>query len=119
MALLVQALTAMALAVPSVLAPVASADIGVAPTRVRLWAGMAFLSAMFAGLACGTLVGRYGPVRMFQAAAVCVALGLLAAPPEAWRCWSSRPCFAARRTDSSTRPARPFSRRPLRRVCAR
>jgi MFS family permease len=78
MTLVVQALTAMALAVPSVLAPVAAADIGVAPTRVGLWAGMAFLTAMFAGLACGTLVGRYGPVRMFQAAAVCVGLGLLA-----------------------------------------
>jgi MFS family permease len=78
MTLLVQALTAMAIAVPSVLAPVAAADIGVAPTRVGLWAGIAFLTAMFAGLACGTLVGRYGPVRMFQAAAVCVALGLAA-----------------------------------------
>jgi MFS family permease len=78
MTLVVQALTAMALAVPSVLAPVAAADLGVAPTRVGIWAGMAFLAAMFAGLACGTLVGRYGPVRMFQAAGVCVALGFAA-----------------------------------------
>jgi MFS family permease len=78
MTLAVQALTAMALAVPSVLAPVAAADFGVEPTRVGLWAGAAFLTAMFAGLACGTLVGRYGPVRMFQAAAVCVAVGLAA-----------------------------------------
>jgi MFS family permease len=78
MTLLVQSLTAMAMAVPSVLAPVAAADVGVAPTRVGIWAGTAFLSAMFAGLACGGLVGRYGPVRMFQAAAVCVALGLVA-----------------------------------------
>jgi MFS family permease len=78
MTLLVQSLTAMALAVPSVLAPVAAGDLGVAPTRVGVWAGTAFLTAMFAGLACGTLVGRYGPVRMFQASAVCVALGLAA-----------------------------------------
>jgi MFS family permease len=78
MTLAVQALTAMAIAVPSVLAPVAAGDVGVAPTRVGVWAGIAFLSAMFAGLACGSLVGRYGPVRMFQAAAVCVALGLAA-----------------------------------------
>jgi MFS family permease len=78
MTLVVQALTAMALAVPSVLAPVAAADFGVEPTRVGLWAGTAFLAAMFGGLACGTLVGRYGPVRMFQAAALCVALGLAA-----------------------------------------
>jgi MFS family permease len=78
MTLVVQALTAMALAVPSVLAPVAAADFGVDPSRVGLWAGMAFLTAMFGGLACGTLVGRYGPVRMFQAAAACVAVGLAA-----------------------------------------
>src|SRR5690349_23522021 len=78
MTLVVQSLTAMAIAVPSVLAPVAAADIGVSPTRVGLWAGMAFLTAMFAGLACGTLVGRYGPVRMFQAAALCVTAGLAA-----------------------------------------
>ena len=66
MTLVVQALTAMALAVPSVLAPVAAADVGVAPARVGVWAGMAFLTAMFAGLAFGTVVGSYGPVRMFQ-----------------------------------------------------
>ena len=78
MTVVVQSLTAMALAVPSVLAPVAAADLGVDPARVGLWSGMAFLAAMFAGLACGTLVGRYGPVRMFQAAAVCVAAGLAA-----------------------------------------
>jgi len=78
MTVVVQSLTAMALAVPPVLAPVAAADLGVDPARVGLWSGMAFLAAMFAGLACGTLVGRYGPVRMFQAAAVCVAAGLAA-----------------------------------------
>jgi MFS family permease len=78
MTLAVQALTAMAMAVPSVLAPVAAADLGVAPTSVGIWVGLAFLTAMLAGLACGALVGRYGPVRMFQAAAACVALGLAA-----------------------------------------
>ena len=78
MTLVVQAMTAMALAVPSVLAPVAAGDFGVEPTRVGLWAGAAFLTAMFAGLACGTLVGRYGPVRMFQAAASCVTVGIVA-----------------------------------------
>ena len=51
MTLLVQSLTAMAMAVPSVLAPVAAADVGVAPTRVGIWAGTAFLSAMYTMLA--------------------------------------------------------------------
>jgi MFS family permease len=68
----------MALAVPSVLAPDASAELGVAPTRVGIWAGLAFLTAMFAGLASGVLAMRYGPVRMFQIAAALVALGFAA-----------------------------------------
>ncbi len=76
MTLAVQSLTAMALAVPAVLAPVAAADFGVAPTRVGNWVGFAYMVAMFAGLASGTLVGRYGPVRVLQAAVLCVGLGL-------------------------------------------
>jgi MFS family permease len=76
MTLAVQSLTAMALAVPSVLAPVAAADFGAAPTAVGQWVGFAYMVAMFAGLASGTLVGRYGPVRMLQIAAFGVGLGL-------------------------------------------
>jgi len=76
MTLAVQALTAMALAVPSVLAPIAAGDFGKAPTAVGQWVGFSYLVAMFAGLASGTLVGRYGPVRVLQTAVVVVALGL-------------------------------------------
>jgi MFS family permease len=76
MTLAVQSLTAMALAVPSVLAPVAAADFGAAPTAVGQWVGFSYMIAMFAGLASGTLVGRYGPVRVLQASVLCVALGL-------------------------------------------
>ena len=75
MTLAVQALTAMALAVPAVLAPDAAAELGVAPTRVGIWAGLAFFTAMFAGLACGVLAGRHGPVRMLQISAALVVLG--------------------------------------------
>jgi MFS family permease len=78
MTIAVQALTAMALAVPSVLAPEVAAELGVAPARVGVWAGAAYFTAMFAGLACGVLVGRYGPVRMFQIAAAFVAVGYAA-----------------------------------------
>lgn len=74
--LAVQALTAMAIAVPSVLAPVAAGDFGKPPTAVGQWVGFSYMVAMFAGLASGTLVGRYGPVRVLQVAAVAVALGL-------------------------------------------
>lgn len=74
--LAVQSLTAMALAVPSVLAPVAAGDFNVAPTAVGRWVGFSYTVAMFAGLAGGTLVGRYGPARVLQLAVLGVALGL-------------------------------------------
>ena len=74
--LAVQSLTAMALAVPSVLAPVAAGDFDAAPTAVGRWVGFSYMVAMFAGLAGGTFVGRYGPARMLQVAALGVALGL-------------------------------------------
>jgi MFS family permease len=77
MTLAVQSLTAMALAVPSVLAPVAAADFGAAPTAVGQWVGFSYMVAMFAGLASGTLVGRHGPVRVLQLAVLGVALGLV------------------------------------------
>jgi len=76
MTLAVQSLTAMALAVPPVLAPVAAADFGAAPTAVGQWVGFSYTVAMFAGLASGTLVGRHGPVRVLQVAVLGVALGL-------------------------------------------
>jgi MFS family permease len=76
MTLAVQSLTAMALAVPAVLAPVAAGDYGVAPTAVGRWVGFSYMAAMFAGLAGGTFVGRYGPVRMLQIAVLGVAIGL-------------------------------------------
>ena len=72
----VQTLTAMGLAVPAVLAPVAAADFGVAPTALGRWVGFAYMTAMFAGLAGGTLVGRYGPGRVHLGAVLGVALGL-------------------------------------------
>ena len=75
--LAVQSLTAMALAVPSVLAPVAAGDFDVPPTSVGRWVGFSYMVAMFAGLAGGTFVGRYGPARMLQVAVLGVALGLV------------------------------------------
>jgi len=74
--LAVQTLTAMGLAIPSVLAPVAASDFDAAPTALGRWVGFSYMMAMFAGLAGGTLVGRYGPSRVHQAAVLGVALGL-------------------------------------------
>jgi MFS family permease len=78
MTLAVQSLTALALAVPPILAPVAAADLGVAPSGIGNWVGFAYMVAMFAGLASGTLVGRFGPVRVLEAAVLCVGAGLAA-----------------------------------------
>jgi MFS family permease len=72
----VQALTAMALSVPAVLAPVAAGDFGVEPTAVGRWVGFSYMVAMFAGLAGGTLVVWHGPVRVLQVAVLGVAVGL-------------------------------------------
>lgn len=77
MTLAVQSLTALALAVPPILAPVAAADLGSAPAGIGYWVGFAYMVAMFAGLLSGTLVGRWGPVRVLEAAVVCVASGLI------------------------------------------
>jgi MFS family permease len=74
--LAVQTLTAMGLAVPAVLAPVAAADFEVAPTALGRWVGFAYMMAMFAGLAGGTFVGRHGPARILQVAVLGVVLGL-------------------------------------------
>ena len=74
--LAVQTLTAMGLAVPAVLAPVAASDLDVAPTALGRWVGFSYMMAMFAGLAGGTFVVRYGPARMHQLAVLGVALGL-------------------------------------------
>jgi MFS family permease len=76
MTLAVQALTAMALSVPAVLAPVAAGDFGVEPTAVGRWVGFSYMVAMFAGLAGGTLVVWHGPVRVLQVAVLGVAVGL-------------------------------------------
>ncbi len=70
MTVVVQSLTALALAVPPILAPVAAPDLGIAPAGVGNWVGFSY------GLASGTLVGRWGPVRVFEAAVLCVAAGL-------------------------------------------
>lgn len=78
MALGVQALTSMAIVVPSVLAPVAAREIGVQASQVGILVACAFVVAIVAGLTCDTLIARYGPVRVFQIAIVLVASGLAA-----------------------------------------
>jgi MFS family permease len=76
MTLAVQSLASMAMAVPAVLAPVAAADFGYAPTAVGVLVSWTYITAMLSGLAGGALLGRYGPVRLFQFTAVVMIAGL-------------------------------------------
>ena len=77
MTLAVQSLTAMAMALPAVLAPVAAVDFGYAPRAVGVLVSAAYLTAMLSGLAAGALIVRFGPVRLFQYAAAVLTVALL------------------------------------------
>jgi len=76
MALAVQSLTSMAMLVPTVLAPVAAAELGVQASRIGLLVAFNYLVAIVSGLICDALIARFGPVRVFEFAVVLVAVGL-------------------------------------------
>ncbi|MBE0620712.1 MAG: MFS transporter [Burkholderiales bacterium] len=77
--LAVQALTSMAMIAPSVMAPVAAADLGVSAQHIGWFVALEYLFAMLSGLACGALIGRYGPVRVCQIAVSLAAAGMAVA----------------------------------------
>ena len=77
MTLAVQSLTSLAMAVPAVLAPVAAADFGYAPTAVGVLVSLAYVAAMLSGLAGGVMIARFGPIRLFQFAAGVAVTGLV------------------------------------------
>lgn len=79
MTLAVQALTAIAMSVPSVIAPVAAVDLGHAPALIGVLVGVQYVLAGIMGPVCGTLIQRFGPARMIQAAVLAVAAGLVVA----------------------------------------
>ena len=72
----VQTLTAMAMIAPSVLAPVAARDLGLAPQSIGFFASLTYLGAMVSGLAAGRFTARYGPLAVCQAAVVLAGAGL-------------------------------------------
>ncbi|MGE5794060.1 MAG: MFS transporter [Bacteroidota bacterium] len=75
--LAVQTLTAMAMIAPSVLAPVAARDLGLAPQSIGFFASLTYLGAMLSGLATGRFTARFGPLAVCQAAVVLAGAGLL------------------------------------------
>jgi MFS family permease len=74
--LAVQTLTSMAMIAPSVLAPVAARDLGLAPQSIGFFASLTYLGAMLSGLATGRFAARYGPLAVCQAALVLAGAGL-------------------------------------------
>jgi MFS family permease len=76
--LAVQSLASIAMIAPSVLAPVAARDLGVAPQSIGIFASLTYLGAMFSGLSVGALVARRGALAVCQIALVIAAIGLTA-----------------------------------------
>ncbi len=69
--LAVQTLAAMALIAPSVMAPVAAPEFGIAAKSVGWFVSTAYIFAMVSGLVCGALIARFGAVSVCQ---ICVGL---------------------------------------------
>ncbi len=76
--LAVQTMTSMAVFTIAVFAPAAAADIGVDATYIGAFMSIAYSVAMVAGLAAGTLLARYGALRVSQLTMLCVAAGMAA-----------------------------------------
>ncbi len=75
--LAVQSLTSMAMIAPSVLAPVAAPDLGLAPQTIGLFVSISYFGAMVSSLTSGRLTARFGPLAMRQAAVVLAGAGLV------------------------------------------
>lgn len=75
-ALTAQTFTAAAMFAPSVMAPVASVDIGVPASAVGVMTSMIYLSAAFAAPQMGARVAQIGALRVSQIGLLLVALGL-------------------------------------------
>lgn len=74
--LAVQALASMAMIVPTVMAPVAAAELGLPAQGIGWFVALEYLFAMLSGLACGALILRFGAVRVCQICVCLAAAGL-------------------------------------------
>ncbi len=74
--LAVQAMATLSLTAPSVMAPAVAPLLDVPPQRIGWFVGLAYLVAMFSGLAAGTRVARVGAIRTSRLALLACAAGL-------------------------------------------
>lgn len=83
--LAIQALVAMAVLTPPVIAPVIAQALGVPVAFIGLYVALAYAGAMVASLTAGAAVARYGAIRVSQVGMVLCAAGLLlCAVPTVW-----------------------------------
>ena len=83
--LAIQALVSMAVLTPAVIAPVLAKALGVSATYLGLYIAIVYVGAMFASLAAGAAVARFGAIRVSQAGLVLCGAGLaLCSLPSVW-----------------------------------
>ena len=83
--LTIQALVAMAVLTPPVMAPVLAQALGVSTAYIGLYIAIVYSGAMVASLAAGAAVARFGAIRVSQAGLLlCTAGLLLCAIPSVW-----------------------------------
>ncbi|MHB1024154.1 MAG: MFS transporter [Desulfobacteria bacterium] len=76
--LAIQAMTAMASVTVPVLAPVASADTGIALNYIGVFMAIFYVGGMVSSLASGDFILRYGPIRVSQICLIFCGIGLAA-----------------------------------------
>ncbi len=83
--LAIQALVSLVVFTPPVLAPVAAGEIRVSASAVGVITALIYLSAAFAALSSGSVIGRLGPMRVSQASLVLCGMGVaLMASANVW-----------------------------------
>ena len=85
--LAVQAMISTSVVAPAVLAPVAQSDVGLAASSIGIFTALIYVTAMFSAPLGGTLVARYGAIRVSQYCLILAASGLALcsfAFPAAW-----------------------------------
>ncbi len=93
--LAIQAYVALAATATSVLAPAIAPDFGVSPKLVGVFVGLVYVGSMTASLLSGGPIGRFGPIRVSQAAVLTSAAGLALLPAAAaWPALAALVAFA-------------------------
>jgi MFS family permease len=82
--LAIQAMVSMALLTVPVMATVVAQALGVSATLAGVYVAVAYIGAILASLASGSVVARFGAIRVSQAGLVLCAIGLAACALPSW-----------------------------------